>query len=122
MKRIIILFIFFAAANLQAQHKAVQFGFGGSVNAGWFATNVEEYNNNGVRFGGSWGLVTDIFLMEGVSITTGFNVNYLNGSMTMPYKYDTIAGTIRRYFKTKYLEIPLILTLKSKDIKNLSKC
>ena len=118
MKRIIILIIFFVAADLQAQHKAVQFGFGGSVSAGWFATNVEQYHNNGVRFGGSWGLVTDIFLMEGVAITTGFNVNYLNGSMTMPYTYDTIPGTIQRNFKTKYLEIPIILTLKTKNIKD----
>jgi len=118
MKRIIILIIFFAAVELQAQHKAVQFGFGGGVNAGWFSTSVEQYSNNGTRIGGSWGLVTDIFLMEGVAFTTGFNVNYLNGSMTMPYVYDTIPGTIHRDFKTKYLELPLILTLKTKNIKD----
>ena len=118
MKRIILIIILLAAVELQAQHKAVQFGFGGGVNAGWFATSVDQYNNNGTRFGGSWGLVTDIFLMEGVAFTTGFDVIYLNGSLTMPYVYDTIPGTIHRDFKTKYLEIPLILTLKTKNIKD----
>jgi len=118
MKRVIILIIFLTSANLQAQQKVVQFGFGGGVNAGWFATSVEQYKNDGIHFGGSWGFLTDVFLMEGVSFTTGFNVIYLNGSMTMPYVYDSIPGTIQRIFKTKYLEVPLILTLKTKNIKD----
>ena len=118
MKRIFFVVIMLVATGLQAQHKALQFGFGGGANAGWFATNVEEYSNNGVRFGGSWGLITDVFLMEGVSFTTGFNVIYLNGSMTMPYTFDSVPGTLKRDFKTKYLEFPLILTLKTKEIKD----
>ncbi len=118
MKRIFLLIILFTAIHVQAQHKAVQFGFGGGVNAGWFATGVEQYSNNGIHFGGSWGFVTDVFLMEGLSFTTGFNVVYLNGSMSMPYLSDSMPGEVERDFKTKYLEVPLILTMKTKKIKD----
>ncbi len=118
MKRTFLLIILFTAIHVQAQHKAVQFGFGGGVNTGWFATGVEQYNNNGVHFGGSWGFVTDVFLMEGLSFTTGFNVVYLNGSMSMRYLSDSTPGEIERKFKTKYLEVPFIITMKTKKIKD----
>jgi len=118
MKNAFILFILLTTLTTYAQHKAVQFGFGGGVNMGWFATNTDEYTNNGLKAGGSWGFVTDIYLMEGYTFTTGFNVVYLNGNLSMPYQLDSLEGNIQRAFKTKYLEIPLSLTMKTKKIKD----
>ena len=90
---------------------------------GWYATNADGYSNNGLKVGGSWGFVADIFIMEGYAFTTGFNVLFINGSMTYPDAMVTeqssklIPGTIQRDFKTRYVQLPLIFTMKTKPIK-----
>ncbi len=117
IKRIILLVLLFSAFVTNAQHKPFQFGFKGGINAGWFATDTEGYSNNGVKVGGSWGFVADFYLMEHYSFTTGFNVLYLNGSINSPPKTDGVLGKLERDFKTKYIELPLIFTMKTKDIK-----
>jgi opacity protein-like surface antigen len=105
------------------QHKPFQFGFSGGLNIGWMATNADGYNSNGAKVGGSWGFVVDIFLMEGYAFTTGFNVLFINSSLSYPYdasgeaSSQSTPGTIQRDFKTRYVQLPLILTMKTKPIK-----
>jgi hypothetical protein len=105
------------------QHKPFQFGFSGGLNIGWMATNAEGYSSNGARVGGNWGFVADIFLMEGYAFTTGFNVLFINGSLTYPYEgstgqgSSTTPGALQRDFKTRYVQLPLIFTMKTKPIK-----
>ena len=117
MKNAFILFILLTTLNANAQHKAVQFGFVGGFNMGWIASNTDNYSNNGLKPAGSWGFVTDIYMMEGYAFTTGFTVVYLNGDMTMPFKLDSLEGSVQRDFRTKYIEIPLTFTMKTKNIK-----
>ncbi|HEY9114308.1 MAG TPA: porin family protein [Bacteroidales bacterium] len=114
---ILLLFILFLIPGLKAQHKPFQFGFSGGANIGWWATDAENYSNKGIQPGGSWGFVADIFMMEGYSFTTGFNVLYLNGQMEMPYKVDGQEGNVDRIYKTQYVELPLIFTMKTNEIK-----
>jgi len=114
---IFFLFLLFLIPGLKAQHKPFQFGFSGGANIGWWATDAENYSNKGIQPGGSWGFVADIFMMEGYSFTTGFNVLYLNGQMEMPYKVDGQEGSLDRVYKTHYIELPLIFTMKTNEIK-----
>jgi hypothetical protein len=111
-KHILLLVLLFAVFVTNAQHKPFQFGFQGGLNAGWFATKDAEYTNSGGDVGGLWGFVTDIYIMEGYSFTSGFNVLYLNGAITLT---DT-KGTLTRNVHTRYLQVPLIFTLKTKRI------
>ncbi len=123
MKHTLLLVLIFTAIVTFGQHKPFQFGFSGGVNLGWYATNAEGYSNNGAKVGGSWGFVADIFIMEGYAFTTGFNVLFINGSMTYPHTIKSeqssvlIPGTIQRDFRTRYVQIPLIFTMKTKPIK-----
>ena len=117
MKRYILLVLMLSTIVTFGQHKAFQFGFRGGVNMGWFNTNAEGYSNNGAKIGGSWGIVADFFLMEGYSFTTGFDVLYLNGSINAPSEMVGLNATLQRDFKTKYIELPLIFTMKTKNIK-----
>lgn len=113
-----VLFLFIIISiDAMAQQKPFQFGFSGSANLGWWSTDAEGYSNNGVKPGGSWGFVADVFIMEGYSFTTGFNVLYLNGELTMPYKIDDQEGSLNRIYKTQYVELPLIFTMKTNEIK-----
>ena len=124
-KKIILLLIICTSLNLKAQHKPFQFGFKAGANMGWYSTTADSYNNKGVDFGGSWGFVSDIFIMENYSFTTGFDVLYLNGTMSYPsdYHYDSVfankPGTLTRGYRTKYVKLPFIFTMKTNKISNL---
>ena len=118
-KRFLLLVLLACTFVTYGQHKPFQFGFKGGINTGWFATDTDGYSNNGTKVGGSWGFVADFFLMEGYSFTTGFNVLYLNGSINAPSDlFDLNPTTLERDFKTKYIELPLIFTMKTKKIKD----
>ena len=92
---------------------------------GWFASDAQGYSNEGTEFGGSWGFTADIFLMDNYSFTSGFDVVYLNSSISYPdhKPHEILAvmvpGTSTRKYKTKYIEIPLIFTMKTNDIGKL---
>lgn len=115
MKRLLLLVLLFSTIVTFGQHKPFQFGFRAGLNTGWYATDVEGYSNNGTKIGGTWGFVADIFLMENYSFTTGFNVIYVNGSLTKPPQGESSSDIVGK-ISTRYLELPLIFTLKTKEI------
>lgn len=121
-RKYLIMMLFALSTTLFGQQKAFQFGFKGGVNMGWFASDAQEYNNEGTDFGGSWGFVADIFLMDNYSLTTGFDVIYLNSSLTYPDHKShevltvMVEGRTTSKFKTKYLELPLVFTMKTNQI------
>jgi len=124
MKKTLIIIFLLISAGAFAQHKPFQFGFKGAVNIGWMGSNAKGYENEGVNFGGAWGFVADIYMMENYSFTTGFDVVYLNGTLSYPYGFqDTIdnitPGRMESEFKSKYIEIPVIFTMKTNEIGKL---
>ncbi len=108
-----------------AQNKPFQFGFRGGMNLGWFSSVNDNYSNEGLKFGGSWGFIADFFLMENYSVTSGFDVVYLNGSMKYPaYYFSSVysnpeSGNLERTYKTKYVRIPVVFTMKTNQIKKV---
>jgi len=119
---LIILFLFLTTAAF-SQHKPYQFGFKVSGNIGWFNSYNDNFNSSGVKPGFTWGFVSDIFLMENYSVTTGFEMLFLNGNLDYPYQTisntDTTIGIISSTFKTKYLQLPVVFTMKTNDIKGI---
>ncbi len=125
-KNIIIAIIIAISVNLTAQNKPFQFGFKAGPNIGWYNSTEDTYSNNGVDFGGSWGFIADIFIMENYSFTTGFDVLYLNGTMTYPTIYESddllpteLDGILKRSYRTKYIKLPFVFTMKTNEIKKL---
>ena len=128
LRSIIIVLAITLTFNLSAQHKPFQFGFKAGANIGWYNTTAENYNNNGVDLGASWGFIADIFIMENYSFTTGFDVLYLNGTMSYPSAYEDdnapvpgwhSKGNLKRSYRTKYIKIPFVFTMKTNEIKKL---
>lgn len=119
MRKIITLILILSVSTVFAQHKPFQFGFKGGANIGWFTSDEDGYNNEGTNFGGSWGFAADIYLMDNYSITTGFDVLYLNGTISYPDQKPhennaiMVPGRSTRKYKTKYIELPVILTMKT---------
>lgn len=125
MRKILISLILLVSVSLQAQHKPFQFGFKVGANLGWFNSNEDNYVNKGVQFGGAWGFVADIYMMENYSFTTGFDMVFLNGKMeyhdaiTLQANNQLTPGVMTRKYKTKYIEVPLVFTMKTNEIKGL---
>lgn len=118
----LFLLAFLSSIGLKAQFKPFQFGFKGAVNMGWIKTDADGYENDGVRVGGAWGFVADIYMVENYAFTTGFDILYLNGKLKYPTTYDDgdgniYEGTLYRSLITRYLQVPISFTMKTNDIK-----
>jgi len=125
MKKVLFIVLMLFSITITAQNKPFQFGFKAGPNVGWYTTSADDYANDGINFGGLWGFIADIFIMENYSFTTGFDVLYLNGTMTYPSVYQEEnssiiqTGNLKRKFKTKYVKLPFIFTMKTNQIKKL---
>lgn len=113
---VILLMLMLLAGTGYAQHKPFQFGFKGAVNMGWLASDTEGYQNDGVKIGGSWGFIADVFMMENYSFATGFDVLYLNGRMNFPTMVDSVSGKLDRQYKARYVQLPLTFIMKTNNI------
>lgn len=121
-KLILVMLLFCLLPSLQAQNKAFQFGFKVGPNLGWIKPDAEGYDRQGVDPGFAWGFVAEVFLMENYSLNTGFDVIYLNGSFSYPHLLfapasagGSIKGVLNREFRTKYIQIPIMLKMKTND-------
>ena len=112
IKLLLLLVLMLSAFVTEAQHKPFQFGFRGALNLGWFTTDQANFSNQGADIGGSYGFVADIYLMENYSFTTGINLLYLNGTTSQTDK----AGTLERQFHSRYLQLPILFTMKTNPI------
>ncbi len=106
MKKVFLFILFFMSLNLWAQHKPFQFGFCAAPNMGWFASGTKNYQNQSFDLGASWSFINEIFLMDGNFINIGFNMVFLNSSISFPYyaiAFDNSKtyGTLIRKFKNK---------------------
>jgi len=130
MKKLLTVLLILITAASFGQHKAFQLGFKGGLGLGWFATDATGYKGEGTDFVGSWGFTADVYIMENYSFTTGFDMIYLNSTISFPdqipreipdnFTGDTIFGISNVKYKAKYIEIPLVLTMRTNKIGKLS--
>ncbi len=129
MKKLIVLLfvlLIFSSTTSYAQHKPFLFGFKIAPNIGWMNPGPESFENEGAEVGFSWGFMSEFFLMENYAITTGFDVVYLNSRLSYPHdttiiKYtDTtdVTGRLSRKYNLKYIEVPLTLKMKTREMGN----
>ena len=122
MKRILIVCLLLVAFGTlgYSQQKPFLFGFKVGPNIGWIRPDAEDYERESVEPGFAWGFLADFFLMENYYIGTGFNIVYLNGNLKYPHGMkmggDTLTpGTLQRKYKLKYVEIPVVFKMKTRD-------
>lgn len=81
----------------------------------WMNPNENEYKNNGVKAGVAFGFVSEFGLTEHYAISTGFNFSFLGGNLQFPYSKSPDTGTMKRNYSFRYLEIPLLIKMKTKQ-------
>lgn len=118
IRKMLFTLAMFTSIAVNAQEKAFQFGFELAPNIGWIAPTTENYENDGIRLGFSWGFVGDIYLVENYAINTGLKFIYLNGKYEFPEKRDDVIGRTERKLNTSYLQIPAVLRMRTQEISN----
>jgi hypothetical protein len=118
---VLVILMILVSLELKAQYKPFIFGFEISPNIGWMKPDHADYNNKGTDLGFSWGFISEFFLMENYAIVTGFDIAYVNSTMSYPHTVfneadsTNISGTLERNYHLKYIQIPLVLKMKTRD-------
>lgn len=132
MKRSILItlvIVTLIAGNNFAQTKAFRFGFKLAPNLGWITPNTEGYESTGTVPGFSWGFVSDFALTDNYFLKTGFGMDFLNGKLDYPHEMDIEddleiedlrEGTLSRKYKLRYLDIPLMIKMRTNQFGNIA--
>lgn len=119
IKRIVTLIIicvfFLHTYSAYAQLSSSRFGFRIAPNVGWLKPDVDGYENDGAVFGFSWGFISEFPFAENYAVSTGFNIAFNNGKLKYPHRVDDIEGTLYRRYNFKYLELPLMMRMRTAD-------
>ena len=124
MKKLFIISVIaliFSNSSLKAQERPFVFGFKVAPNIGWMNPSSTGYETDGSKFGFSWGLMAEFHLMENYSINTGLNILFQNGTLNYEDELDAYGGVgfLSRTYNLKYIEIPVILKMKTNEISGI---
>jgi hypothetical protein len=122
-----LLVVFLSALAFQGsgQEKLpVKLGLKVAPNMCWMNTNTSGYDYNGLSIGGTVGFMADIYFAERYAFSTGLNFDFYSGklryadSLNIPGGKEN--GVMSRKYKMIYLEIPLMVKMKTKDFGDFS--
>lgn len=111
---LIVNLLFFYSFTGFSQDQPVRLGLKISPNIAWMNPNEKDYSGNGSAVGFSFGFVSEFRLTEHYAISTGFNFSFLGGNLKFPYAKSSDTGTMNRKYNFRYLEIPLMVKMKTK--------
>ena len=110
--------IFLGSTDAMAQYKSVILGVKVAPNIGWLKVDQESYSSEGAVPGISWGLITDFYFAENYALSSGFNVSFHNGKISYPDIQSDIPGVLNRSYRLKYIDIPVLIKMKTNDMGN----
>lgn len=97
----------------------VDFGLRIAPNVGWIKPDTERYFSDGAKFGFSWGFVAEFPIANNHKLASGFNIIYSNGLLRYPdqrvVNSITHTGELQRVYQLEFLEIPLLLRLRTEN-------
>jgi len=95
-------------------------------NIGWMSPGTKGYTSDGARLGGTIGFISDFYFAENYAFSTGMNFQFINGTLNyeeiLLIDDDTalVSGEVFRKYNFLYLEIPLMIKMKTKTFGNIS--
>ena len=110
---VLLLTIFAYTAN--AQFQSFFFGLKAAPQLTWMKPDVDNMKANGTKMGFAWGFVAEKNFTENYSITSGFNMLFNGGKLTIS---DVASSTNREYF-LKYIEVPVSLKMRTNPISGI---
>ncbi|MEI8047962.1 MAG: porin family protein [Bacteroidota bacterium] len=114
---VLLLSLITYAAN--AQFPPYYFGLKAAPQISWMKPDVDGYEGNGAKIGFAWGFLAEFNFTETHSIASGFNMLFNGGKIKFPTTVDGITGTMNREYFLKYIELPLTLKMRTKDMNGM---
>jgi len=106
-------------AELEDEDRTIRFGLQFSPNLSWFKANTEGYDNQGIKFGFSYGLAVDYFLSKNYLLSSGINITASGGELKFQgttFENNTIPATVNASYRIGHIEIPTLLKLRTNEI------
>lgn len=122
----ILLLLILLPASLSAQKLPVKLGLRIAPSIDWMTSNTKNYSYNGIKPGITIGFMSDIYFAERYAFSTGFDFAFLNGKLTyadsvsVPPSDNELNGQVDRKYNIIYLQIPLMIKMKTKDFGKFS--
>jgi hypothetical protein len=116
---LILFFLLLTQAGF-SQGSPIRLGLKIAPNIGWMNPNENEYKYNGVAAGVSLGFVSEFYFSEHYAFSTGFNFSFLNGNLQFPYAAAPDTGIVNRKYSFRYLEVPLMIKMKTREYGDFS--
>ncbi|MDP4282424.1 MAG: porin family protein [Bacteroidota bacterium] len=113
---LILLFMFLTFAGFsQKEQRMVRLGLKASPGIDWMNPDEKHYSYNGVAAGVTLGFVSDFYFNANYGLSTGFNFSFLGGKIQYPYAQKPDTGMISRKYSFRYLEIPLMIKMRTRQ-------
>lgn len=135
MKKILAVALILTSLNSFAQtmdetqsgsgeSKGFRFGLQFSPQLDWIKAQDKHTTSSGVKFGFNYGLMADFSLASNYAIATGINISQnsadilYNDTLNMfnSFENDSFPQGTKTSYKLQYIEIPLVLKLKTNEI------
>jgi hypothetical protein len=120
MKKNIVLMIvlILSSVAMKAQDKAKPFNFSFRIgpNLSWLKSNSDAVSYGGSILGFSWGALCEFPLQSNYSFLSGFNINFAGGKVNYAGIKDGSAVSVDERYSIKYLELPLMLKIKTNEV------
>lgn len=95
------------------EFRFLRLGISGISGFGWIKSDVPTYESRGLRLTYGYGLDLEMRLFENVGVFTGISTYYGGGAIE---NTDTLGNKHKVLYRLQYLEIPLALKMKTKEI------
>jgi opacity protein-like surface antigen len=86
----------------------------------WMSPNEKGYEYKGVTAGFSFGFISEFNFTQHYAITSGFNFSFMGGNLQLPYAKAPDTGTLNRKYSFRYLEVPLMIKMKTREFGHLT--
>ncbi|MFC2100541.1 porin family protein [Bacteroidota bacterium] len=117
---VLFLLNIYALSAQETKNKQVRLGLNISPNLSWMKPGSGDYSSEGSIIGFSYGIMSEFSLTDNYFIATGIHITTTGGK----FKYDDRRNVnsvptdinLTRKYKLRYIEIPLLLKMKTRQI------
>jgi len=113
---IFVLILFSTVLNAQERVKPFNFTFRMGPNLSWLKSNSDAVSPDGSIVGFSWGALCEIPVQNNYSFVSGFNINFAGGKVDYAGVKEGTSVLIYERYSLKYLELPLMLKIKTNEV------
>lgn len=121
IKLLIILLILFSTTGYgQENQKPFYFSFRMGPNISWLKSNSDNVQSNGAILGFSWGALCDVPIQDNLYFVGGFDIHFAGGKTNYIGNYNNSTANFNETYNIKYLELPVMIKVRTKEINKLS--